>query len=848
MSKPMTFDKCRESIGNWTKKNGVIWDDKKIDDIARIVAQESPKMTPNQLLDHLLDLLVKSAETSALAKKNAQLATLRKFVQDSQNLNVTIGGRTKSQNLIDLIEGGSTAAGEGLNKSALSHAATYESMALEAFHNALPDDVERVAITGKVDTDIYKTLAVLQSLGEGEQLTPELIKKHNLSGIAVQVSRAAHDTFAFLFEAKKTFAPHIERAVDYIVKRSWDESRLLTVASTIEKSRETFVADMMEHYGDKSFPSKSAADKMESFGDMFDKIVSGRFHDAEANGDVSARFVRERVLRANSPEAFATMAAKYGYGNFMEAFVRNLKQTSRELGVAQKFGPMPDMYLEMSQKFLAKNAPEEHHIYDGTSYQDRLNSAFYNATHLGDSVSRTMTGKVADGVRQLGWITAGGNTSIRSIQDSAAIGAVVSTFQSGGSAIANTVSMVAKTIGYMTDKKAREEVLKKTLLFSHAGMNALAESFGYETRKVGIGYTDKALWVGSQLGQKLSKWSGVVIVSDSMRAAAATIQSNIVAEAVEDGWGKLTERQIKEFSRYQIGKAEFDVFSKVLTSAKDLPGSPVMISTAKIMALPAEEILAYGKAASILSDSPNVVRFELIGRMGTMFNDLANIATSTPGVAEKTIMYGRAGKDGWGAIRHILWQFRGSALVNMRTYARVAHSGEGLVGKMGAAGSLAAANLVLYALGDASIQILNGKTPQTEVDLPYFGRLAAGAGWGGVGGDAIIGTVVSENPSVGGLAEGLLGFGFSSVGRPAVDLVRLGLGAAAGEPVLDGKIERAVNSAVLRKIPLISTLPVVSGVYNMHVAGSIREWLHSTAMLDEEMRMLKRGQEYWLPK
>jgi hypothetical protein len=843
----MNFQNCIIKLKAFTKQFGFDVADAGLEQMAKHITDQiqAGKMAPEDLKTYLTEAFITNGEYTANAYKNSRLLTLRKFAEASKSLGVKRAGKDLFDNVRDLYEGGAIDAGEGLNLSAEGYVKMHESRFRSAWDSELKrlGVDEAIAVDGILDKEIYRGIALLE---KETALTPEVRAANNISETAAKLAEAANTVTRMMFDAKSTFSPGLERAAQYFIKRVHSVDRM------IDSGKEVWVSDAMRLFGEKSFGTQTAAQKVVSFGKVYDSITSGKYFGASSPGDISKRLQLERELNINSPDAAAEYAMKYGHGNFLETLDRVMVTNSREIGTAQKFGSIPDEYKRLVSKYVETNAtPEELAKFNSTSGREDIDAAWFRATNQGDDIARTLTGKTAEFVRSVNWTSAGGGTGIRAMTDIGSTISTLTTFTGFQKVIGNSVSLVSEFAKNISDTEARNANLKKFYIFAHGGRAMMFDQFGMNAKPVTDGkyavVMDKMSWLGLQM----SKLSGLTRITESLRAAVAAVHANNFAEELAVSWKDASPQFRKEISRYGIGEAEWGILQKSAHAVNEMPFEAKFVTTEGVFKMPDVDIVDYGKKAGLFSreaapTKPEIdrLRYDLVGKIGAMYTDLGNIATSTPGVRQKAFMYGKSGKDGYGALRRLIWQFRGSSLMNTDTFRRVWSSGEGMSGKLGGVAAMTVMNAGLWAAGDAALNLLRGKTPE-EVTPGYTMKVFAGSAAGSIAGDIIFGTLQKENPTTADIASIALGPGIRTLFEPLELGAKYAKGLAEGRPL--GKLnEKAVQTMLLDNMPLVSTLPLISGVWNMHVANAIRESLNSGATLRDKERLRKRGQRYWL--
>lgn len=734
--------------------------------------------------------------TRSLAKKRAAdaitLATREKAVRVVTDQSA---GTSIAENMRSWLEGGSLKPGDSVNLDVRRMQHAVEADLRRTFRRGM-EPYKDIAAHGSMDREVYQELWSLQKglpVGQsGSQVASEIAKV--VQGLQNQI-----------FDLKKAFNPFLEKADEYLVKQFHAREKVSGV------TREQWVQDAMKAYGSRSFPELTAAEKIPvfesiyerirdgSFGSVVDDSVSDKFITVNGTGgNILRRMSRSRVLVAEDWKSAFEYNLKYGYGTIAETLDAVMRKSAKDISILNKFGPNPQgMYEGVYRRALSKAKPEERAEIEAR--KSSFDASFRTATGSTEAPARGQQAKLTQGALTLAYVAKAGGAWLRSLPDLAIASGLVRGLN-GKTVTGNAFEIVGAYAKSLLNSNFRNEALESLWMFSRTANAELLNALGSAKAEPGA---------FARLAELQGKLSILNRHENAMRSAIGVVVSKELGNIAGLEHAKLPERWQQGLLRYGIGELEWNTLRRGLEDWKLEGRSGKLLNADSVEALPDELIENYLRKSGSLEGNANVDqlflgRKQLAYKLGALINDHADFSASRPGTRQLTFLHqGTDINQPTGQLLRLLSQFKSATVVSADSYRRAYFSGEGLKGDWSGVAQQMAMSMFLWSVGEYSLQILSGKTPEAPDNPGFIAKMVAGSGAGGIFGDILVneanrngtrdmvlGALKSAaGPVIGDLAEGsaiALQYGKSLAGQkaPNAKAAQIALGLIPGQNLL----------------------------------------------------------------
>lgn len=216
---------------------------------------------------------------------------------------------------------------------------------------------------------------------------------------------------------------------------------------------------------------------------------------------------------------------------------------------------------------------------------------------------------------------------------------------------------------------------------------------------------------------------------------------------------------------------------------------------------------------------------DLMLKFGSIVNDQVRMATTSPGQAERAMMYGRDDINSVkGAVWRAAWQFKSSTVKAYDSMQRSRFSNpEKPDGDWTKVAHFVLMSMGLYTLQDQAENLLNGKTPENPATPEYALKAMVASGAGNVIGDALV-SALAENTSAFGMSQAILRSAIPSATR-AVDAISAA--ATTARSMVDEKTEfpgMTVGRVLTQNIPY-QNIFYTKAMLHFYLLNGIREEL-----------------------
>ncbi len=542
---------------------------------------------------------------------------------------------------------------------------------------------------------------------------------------------------------------------------------------------------------------------------------------------LARRHEQPRELHFRDAEAWLEYHAKYGKGSFFSAMTGHIAGLSREIALAEAFGP----HAEAEFRALHDMAKQDAAVHGGS---DMLGPFLVSTDHMWKTLSG-FTGRVYNG-DQLGY---------RRLAD----------FMQGVRNIETMGKLQSAFVSSVTDIGTFMATVHYNRLPALTTAANLIRSFGGEATE----YANRAGLVADSLVSDLNRWSGEKLGqgftgrlanatmkasllnwwTDSIKRAFSVTMMGAMGKVSRSEWGALAEGDRTHFASKGITETDWKVYR--LAAPEDWKGQR-MLTPEAVRAVPADRLRAFG--------DPMVVREQAISRLLGAITDEADYASVTPDLYTRaTVQRGtqRGSLEG-EALRSIaLFKSFPIAMIS-RHWSRALHGerfgGEGAASRVAYAGALAVG---LTTLGGVVLQLKDlrdGKDPRDMTDWKFWSAAFMQGGGAGSFGDFFYAGAGGGNRYGNSLFSAMLG----PVASSAEDAIKLTLGNAV--EAAQGKDTHAGAEALnfgRSHAPFVN-LWYVRTVLDRAFLNDVQEYL-SPGYLDrvKDRARSEWGQEFWAP-
>lgn len=374
-------------------------------------------------------------------RKQERLLNARAAARIMAATRQTGGGRKGLQdaviNLLDFLQGGGRRQGFAVNLDTHDMAAGLEVGWLKRMRTTIGEHL-KVAESGLLSREITQEMAALESgLGSGT----------SGNKLAAEIAKVYHTLKEEMFAVKAGYSPFLEKAENYFYRQTHDRDLVSAV------SKEQWTEDAAHAFGG-SFGDMSEDKIVARLGEIYDEIVSGRFHRTvfdKTAGDYNLAFkiAQKRALRPDSWEKFYDYNAKYGRTNVHETMIEMIRSASRDVAVMSKFGTTPLANVQRVIDSLSKNTQLAGEL---RAAQDAILDAVHVQTFAFNRPAENLRAKTLQFGQKWTSLVSNGLTFLRSAPDFASTLEGVSNFD-GSSYLGNFAELFHSYIKNFTKNK-----------------------------------------------------------------------------------------------------------------------------------------------------------------------------------------------------------------------------------------------------------------------------------------------------------------------------------------------------------------------------------------------------------
>jgi hypothetical protein len=712
------------------------------------------------------------------------------------------------------IQGGSIRAGFETNLSpSVLRARAYDSY-MGLFRAGIKDIVTETA-SGKMDKEFFRAVhAIDNDTGRGG-LDP-IGEKYAKAFIAVRDK---------IFAVKQSMNPYLEAAQNYLAKQWHDQ------AKTSETPKAEWVQKMMQRAGDKSFPDKSVPEKIETFGNIYDRIVKGEWGTSSSDesfareynkgGNIFRNQANSRQIIFNGWEDAYNHFVEYGPGTVYEGLNRVMLKAASDTATLTKFSALPQETFNRHVKMMLNSLEGE----EKEQYQKQIPKLqkMFNAAALGaqDAPASEKYAVVAKAVMTQQYL-AKISGIYHALQDPLLAASLVRDLN-GRTMVGNAFEIANEYFKNMLPGGAdrAKGIMENLGLYWRSAHSELMSMMGSpENRPGAVAKAIETMGSLNLYGRHIN----------AMRAATATVLTKLLGDHADMVHADLSERMQQGMSRYGIGPNEWDIIRN--TGVENLYGHRVLIpENVEHMSDTAAELYLRKSGQHEGENAPSKqkmdsARFKLSGLLGAMINDHAELSSASPTERTKYFLWGDNDINSpEGVLRRVFTQFKAASIETNNVYRRSFMSGEGLKGDYAGVFQHASMALFTAALAEYSKQLVEqGKTPEDPTDPKFLAKIVASSGFGGTFADSLLGAAQrggAANISA-SIGESLLG---PTVGS-TIEAAGVGLQAMKqiGGAPKDKTLGARAISLMQSNTPITNTW-AARGLSNFYLWNGLKEFM-----------------------
>lgn len=513
------------------------------------------------------------------------------------------------------------------------------------------EGLEKIALSGKIDQEIYVAVEALQ-LGE----TPKGVSQE-----AIKIAGVVKGLNEKFFRDMRNAGVPVRHMPGYVGAQTHniDKIRKDGFQTWFEKTMPRL--DLKRTFGVNAGDNVKMIKSMEA---IYKSIIAGRVgEDANIGGSeiedtlmntghtrsLSNKLSESRFLHFSDASKAYAYNADYGRGNMMENIVADINKRSKMIAAVQKFGSNPEASVQADiERLVAK------HGRDGNpeaadkimrSKQDIIN--MYNEVMNNTSIpSENTVARIGRGIRVINTLSKLGNAGIRAASNFA-VAAVELKTTTGKNLMESSVEVIESWLKTIPSEK-RFETAKAAGMFLQ-DMNA-------EFLSAGMADHMEKGW-GTRSMQLMFKLNGLDAMTGGMKTAYARVFMKSVADEVGKDFEKIHPRMQATMLANGIDKTDFRVLEKAV---QEMPDGRKMVTSEGILGLDNDTVKA---AASAKGMSMEAYRRELQLKYAGAVANGADISSTTAGARERNII-----NDGTytgtvkGEVRRLIGQFKSFAI------------------------------------------------------------------------------------------------------------------------------------------------------------------------------------------
>ncbi len=557
----------------------------------------------------------------------------------------------------------------------------------------------------------------------------------------------------------------IKKRAGYIMRQTHDAEKLLN-AGPEEWMREISQhLDEAETFGSFAITKKKAVSELtpeeraEFLLAAYDDITQGKHRLAGENTivdevpsvvgkrsrNVQKQVSKARALHFKGGESFFEYNEKFGRKNLMESVLDQIEHASRTASLVHSFGSNPKAGFDSLVAWGQANLLGEDLVQFNKAAK-RAEADFAVAEGIINAPAHGLTAKVLMSWKSLESMALMGNVLPRSFTDLATSAAAL-TDANGRNYWANLGRVTQewwsnfKGLPFIKDTGREYQDLwarRTGLAFREIGGNYVNRLTSGDGGPGAIAKAEQLYFRATGIG----RWA------DSIRGGAAKLAAHDLADMADRSWDQIPKRQQTNLKQFGIGEDEWAIVRQGVESFEDGIGGMGKVLTP-------EGIRAIDDSAFRSKKQKN----DLAMNVAAYLTDIAHRSATEPGIRTRAIVTGgRPPDDMAGLIRRISFQFMSFPIEMTRQMGRrLAYNPEGKIVtgfKASAANALkynmatvaqsAVAMTALAYVGDALIDLSQGKTPKDPSDPKVIRNMFIKSGAGALYADFLFGDFASR--------------------------------------------------------------------------------------------------------
>lgn len=839
----MSFEHCLVKLKEFLKEQG-LEKEVRADRVARFAQQlelaSAESLTPAEFGVKVNDLIAAEELKINKASQLQELIYLNHKHKTLENLGQTVELRSPENKnsakawfgaLRDFIQGGGIEKSIGGNLDKIEMARAFESKLRRKVRLGI-DDIKEKAYSGVLDKDAW---FIVDALDKGLPLDNFKNKVEALK--LAHVLKAWRDD---ILKARQAYSPYLEKADEYLFKQFHDRDEIIKVG------KEAWVDRMMELASKKSFPYETLETKRSIFEDIYKEIEADRFGTvASDEPNISKRMAAHRNIIFDDAEAAWKYQEQFGPESLMAGMDRTTSKAAHDMAMVAKFTSTPKQMfrdlLEHAHSQLTGDEAKKFH-----SQVKQLEKMFrVVSTGAQSAPAESLAAKAVQSAMTWQYLGKVGSGWLRSFQDVQMLTTLLRNFN-GKNFFENAFDVIGTYSKAMVSNEFRKQGLENMGLFVESAHREMLRSIGVAT-KGQEGWAAKAI-------ETLGSLNVLNRHTEAMKSATGHLFAKMAGDMSEKDFASLGKRFQNGLLRYDIGDLEWNV----IRGGRETILGRQMLTPEGVLDLPDEVFSKYlrdsgqfkgkGEPTTRLIDK---ARYDLSNKLGTLLNEHADLASSTPTTRQKTFLFGDTDINSMeGIMRRMMTQFKSASVVGYDMYRRSYYSGEGLKGDYSGVAQHALGMMMFWTMGEYLKQLASGKTPEDPRSVEFAVKAIAGSGAGGILADIISNQVRQE-----GVQGKIMGAGSAILG-PTLGTAIEG-GALVSQMIADkynkGKVGKGTKARAagyaLSNLPVTSSLESLfytKAAFNYYIMDRLKEHYNTGHIRNLQKRDRERGQTSWI--
>lgn len=583
----------------------------------------------------------------------------------------------------------------------------------QTFHELRNSGYLGMARSGHLDGEIAEAMMRLSRQSDTSDLPKE----------AVEIAKVFNKGNKALLSVQQRAGIDIRHLDTYVAVQKHDPSRMMAQGKDAWKAAIRKHFDLTEE--NIGVVARSDAELDKWLDETYDKITSSKTDEVmleeifsnPKNLDKISRFgSKSRRLHAKSGQDFMAYQREFGNpGTLMDVYIGGVLRDTNKASVVETLGTNPRATYEKLKKNLRAHLEEKGDTKGLKALEKSETSAFGNIDKTfkivtGDVTppAENMYSKFVHFMSRLNSMSLLGSTLFASTTDFVTMAASIKSATGR-----NFVGSVSDGIvNYMKaiPQGDRADIARAVGVYAQTYNGSVASKFSGGDIRPGV---------MSSLEAKFHGLTGLSGHTERGKLATAAFVSNYYAGQANRSFDQLPDAMKSTFDRYEISSKEWDLFRQTVD---DVNGTKM---------LTIEGLEKLGLSEKDLEP--------LQAKLGLMFNDIADMASPTPGARTRANLYGLDKADNFiGAVRVLAMQFKSFPVEMFRLMNRFTtdHKGDR---DLVALTEIVLGGTAMAYVGMSAISLSKNEEPPDPTDWKTIRTALMRSGTAGLMGDFLLG-------------------------------------------------------------------------------------------------------------